>query len=246
MTQNSSRKILVITGGDSRVHSVLDLTIPSKFRYTQKHGYDFNILRSFKSIPSINIDGGSLIGLGFSRAIYAFQMLGHYDVVMWLDSDSIVTNSNLTIDDFIDDEHTIYFSYDWPVSPDGSTEHVGFSGGNFIIKSTNQAKELFNAFINIGQHFLNDIGADQACFNAIYNQTPLRQHFKILEHKYLNAVPESILTTSTWASDPNRSGKNKTHKIINPWTEDSFIAHLTGCTSDDRVNLLNTHFKKYL
>jgi len=246
MTQNSSRKVLVITGGDSRVHSVLDLTIPSKFRYAQKHKYDFNILRSFKSIPSINIDGENLIGLGFSRVIYAFQMLEHYDVVMWLDSDSIVTNSNLTIDDFIDDEHTIYFSYDWPVSPDGSTGHVGFSGGNFIIKSTKQVEELFSTFVNSSQHFLNDTGADQACFNAIYNRTPLKQQFKILEHKYLNAVPESILTTNTWASDPNRSGKDKTFTIINPWTEDSFIAHLTGCTTDDRINLLNTHFKKYL
>lgn len=242
----SKKRTLVITGGDSRVHSVLDLTIPSKFRYSQQHGYDFNILRSFKSLPNINVDAESLIGLGFSRTIYAFQMLEHYDVVMWLDSDSIVTNSNLTIDDFIDDKHTIYFSYDWPVSSDGSTGHVGFSGGNFIIKSTKYVEELFSTFVNFSQHFLNDVGSDQTCFNVIYNQTPLKQHFKILEHNYLNAVPESILTTNTWASDPNRSGKNKTHKIINPWTGDSFIAHLTGCTSDDRINLLNTYFKKYL
>jgi len=242
----SKKRVLVVTGCDEAMHSVLDLTIPSKLRYVQKHGYDFNILRSFPSTPSINIDGTTPIGLGFARTIHTFQMLEHYDVVMWLDGDSIVTNNTMPIEDFITDTHTAYFSYDWPVAPDGSTGHVGFSGGNFILQLTKDTEALFNTFLQASQQYLHDSGADQACFNAIYNQTPLRGSFKILEHRYLNAVPDFITRTKVWQACPNRTGPNKTFTIPAPWNEDCFLAHLTGCNTEDRVDLLQNEFKNYL
>jgi hypothetical protein len=173
-------------------------------------------------------------------------MLEHYDVVMWLDGDSIVTNNTMPIEDFITDTHTAYFSYDWPVAPDGSTGHVGFSGGNFILQLTKDTEALFNTFLQASQQYLHDSGADQACFNAIYNQTPLRGSFKILEHRYLNAVPDFITRTKVWQACPNRTGPNKTFTIPAPWNEDCFLAHLTGCNTEDRVDLLQNEFKNYL
>jgi hypothetical protein len=239
------KRVLVMTGSDSNMHNVLDLTVPSKIRYTQKHGYDFLTLRSFKPIPELGIDN-DIIGLGFARTIFAFQMLEYYDVVMWLDGDSIITNDKMPIEDFITKDHTIYFSYDWPVAVDGSTGHVGFSGGNFILQLTDQTNTLLNTFVQASQQYTKDTGSDQACFNAIYNQTPLRKDFKILDHKYLNAVPEFISRTSTWQADPNRTGPNKRFTIPSPWNEDCFIAHLTGCSSDDRIDLLQNELKSYL
>ncbi len=242
----NNKHVLVITGCDEAMHSVLDLTIPSKLRYTQKHGYDFNVLRSFRSFPDIGVDSKNPIGLGFARTIHAFQMLEHYDVVMWIDGDSVITNDNFTIDDFINDEHTIYFSYDWPVAMDGSTGHVGFSAGNFIIKSTEHVQELYSTFIEYSKHFLNDHGADQTCLNVIHNNTPLRRHYGLLEHKYLNAVPEFITRTSVWQADPNRTGPNRRFSIPSPWNKDCFLAHLTGCNTADRIDLLQNEFKDYL
>jgi len=229
----SKKRVLVLTGSDSNMHTVLDLTIPSKFRYAQRHGYDFQVLRSFRDFPELTNDNRS-VGVGFARALQAFGMLEHYHVVMWVDGDAIITNDSLPIEHFITDEHSIYFSYDWPVASDGSTGHVGFSAGNFILQSTATIEALFETFLKGMQHFLNDAGSEQACFNAIYNQTSLRSTFKILEHSYLNAVPEAVLTTEVWASDPNRVGPNRTFPIVSPWTDTSFLAHLTGCTTQDR------------
>lgn len=241
----SKKKVLVLTGSDSNMHTVLDLTIPSKIKYTQKHGYDFQMLRSFKELPEFgNLDGG--INNGFTRTIQAFQMLEHYDVVMWLDGDSIITDDTYCVEDFLQQDCVVHVSYDWPVASDGSTGHMGFGFGNFILQNTSDTLTVFNTFLQVSQRYLNDGGADQACFNAIYNQTPLRSCFKVLEHRYLNAVPEVVLTTEVWASDPNRVGPNRTFPIVSPWTDTSFLAHLTGCTTQDRITLLQTHFKKYL
>lgn len=238
-------KVLVLTGSDKEMYSVLDLTIPSKLRYARKYGYDFMTLSDFMEYPTLNIKK-STIGIGFSRVIFAYQMLEYYDTVMWLDADSIVTNLNYSIDRFLTSEYGLYFSYDWPVSPDGSTGHVGFSSGNFIIQKTDKIQELFDVFINLGQQYLEDCGADQACLNAIYNRHHIGKHIKLLEHKYLGAVPLSIEETNTWKSDLNRTGPNRRFTIPNPWNEDCFIAHLTGCSNEDRIDLLKNKFSKYL
>lgn len=245
--KKNNKRVLLLTGSDSNMYDVLDLTIPSKLKYVRKYGYDFMTISSFKKYPEYNINSDNdLIDLGFSRTIYMFQMLEHYDIIMWLDSDSIITNNSYNIETFLTEDHCLFFSYDWAVSPDGSTNFSGFNGGNFIMQSTKDINELFSGFVNSAQQYLSDVGSDQACFNAMYKFTEFKKYIKILDHKYLNSVPESILTTSVWGSDPNRSGPNRTHKIVNPWSEDSFMAHLTGCTAEDRIQLLNSHFKKYL
>jgi len=240
-----NKKVLVLTGGDTNIHSVLDLTIPSKLRYCEKYGYDFMNLRSFKKYPEYNINNDN-IGLGFSRTVTMFRMLHYYDVIMWLDADSIITNDNYPIESFLVDDYSMYFSYDWSVSPNGDSGHYGFSGGNFILRLTNNVSEIFNVFINTAQYYLKDSGADQACFNEIYNTTHIKSYIKILEHKYLGAVPEFIKNTEVWRNDPNRIGSDSLFKIVSPWNENCFIAHLTGCSNDDRIALLNNELKKYL
>jgi len=240
-----NKKVLVLTGGDSNIYEVLSLTIPSKLRYAIKYGYDFMCLNSFKEYPEYNITNDNT-SLGFSRTVYMFKMLQHYDIIMWLDADSIITNDNYPIESFLIDTHSMYFSYDWPVAVDGSSYHSGFSGGNFIIQFTQNSAEIFNTFIHIAQEYLKDPGADQACFNYIYNVTDLKSYIKVLEHKYLNAVPEFIKNTDVWKNDLNRVGPNSMFKIESPWNEDCFIAHLTGCSNNDRVNMLNNELKKYL
>jgi lipopolysaccharide biosynthesis glycosyltransferase len=241
------KNVLILTGADEKMHDVLDLTIPSKLKYARKYGYDFMTLSSFRKYPEYNINSSNdVIDLAFSRTIYMFQMLEHYDVIMWLDGDSIITNDNYNIETFLTEEHCLYFSYDWAVAEDGSTNHSGFNAGNFILQSTKEINELFSGFVNTAQYYLNDVGTDQACFNAMYKFTEFKKYIKILDHKYLNSVPESILTTSVWSSCTSRSGPNRTHTIVNPWTENSFIAHLTGCSAEDRVQLLKGYFQKFL
>ena len=239
----NKKRILIVTGGDSNIHEVLDFTTPSKIRYAKKHGYDFMSLRSFKKIPEYNIDSG-LISIGFARSIPLFQMMELYDAIVWFDADSIITNDSYKIEDIIESNHTIYFSFDWPY--ESKNPHSSFSSGNFILQKTPSIDELFGVFLQYSQRFLNDVGSDQTCFNTIYKETDLRKDFKILDHKYLNSVPKFLENTKTWISDPNRTGPMAQNKIVSPWTEDSFIAHLTGVTNEERIEIINKHFIKYI
>jgi hypothetical protein len=219
-------KTLIITGSDQGMMEVLDLTIPSKQEYCKKYNYDLLTLRSFAAAPECNFNSTHI---GFLRALVTFKQLKYYDNVMWIDADAIITNMNYKIEDFIQNDACFIASYDW-------MHFNSFSTGNFIIRRTNDTQKLFERFITISQHRLNDIMQEQGTLNYIYNELESNKSmFNILPHKFLNSVPEILVDTDTWRNDNNRSS------IIGPWTSDCFLAHLTGLSMEERVSILSNN-----
>jgi hypothetical protein len=216
-------KTLILTGSDRSMIDVLDLTLPSKQEYCKKHNYDLLSLRSFAADAECNFNSTQV---GFLRAVMAFRQLRFYDNVMWIDADSIITNMEYKIEDFIQGDECFIASYDW-------MHFNSFSTGNFIVRKTKDTQQLFNRFLAVSQYRLNDIMAEQGTLNQIYNELDSNKTmFNILPHKFLNSVPEFLVETDTWRNDNNRSG------IIRPWTPDCFLAHLTGLSTSERVNIL--------
>jgi hypothetical protein len=218
-------KTLILTGAESSMHELLDITIPSKQKYAALHGYDFMSVRSFTSDLTC---GFTEKNIGFLRALLAFKLLRFYNNVMWLDADSIITNFTYTIDAFIQSNACFIASYDW-------LHYSQFSTGNFIIRKTVHTQQLFNMFIEVSKKYINNVMAEQATLNEICALTNDANYFNILDHKYLNSVPGFLVETETWKNDNNRSG------IISPWTTDSFIAHFTGTSNSERIHLIKTN-----
>ena len=81
-------KTLILTGCDKSMYDVLDLTIPSKQKYAAKHGYDFMSVRSFPGDAECGLEERHI---GFQRTVLAFKLLRHYESVMWVDADSVIT-----------------------------------------------------------------------------------------------------------------------------------------------------------
>lgn len=239
-----NKRVLILTGttdihvlhknlNDSKtMQEVFELTLPSKQRYAMKYGYDLLTMRSFGNDDRNNFKDSQL---GCLRLYRTFQMLENYDVVMWLDGDAIVTNDVYSIEDFLAKakDKVFYASYDW-------VWKESFSTGNFIIQRTKQTTELFHMFLNIGKQVADHMMSEQLAMNWIHKNTSLSNTFGILEHKYLNGVPEFLVETPTWKADNNRRG------IISPWNKDCFLAHLTGCSNQDRVSVLTEKFKEFL
>jgi hypothetical protein len=242
-----NKRVLVLTGtsdtlkeehykDDNSMEEVFNLTLPSKQRYVQKHGYDLMSMRSFGTDTRHNIFKESDCGygfIGFIRVLRACQLLEYYDYVMWIDADSIITNSDYSIDDFqIEDKYCFYASWDWP-------HRFSFSTGNFIVHKGEQFDEFLKTFVTIGKYIQDSKtgGFDQTTLNLMYRDTPFKQVMKILEHKFLGGVPDKKIVGSVWDGRPDP---------ISPWTEDSFIAHLTGMTNKNRINVLQNSFKNYL
>jgi len=235
------KRVLILTGttedivlhknlNDNKMQEVFELTLPSKQKYAMKYGYDLLTMRSFGNDDRNNFKD---IQLGCLRLYRTFQMLENYDVVMWLDADAIVTNNKYSIEDFLTEDKAFYASYDW-------VWKESFSTGNIIIQRTKQTNELFHMFLKIGKQVADHVMSEQLAMNWIHKNTPLSNTFKIMEHKFLNGVPEFLVETPTWKADNNRTG------IISPWNEDCFLAHLTGCTNYDRISVLNNKFSNFL
>ena len=217
---------LILTGAESSMHELLDATIPSKQHYASVHGYDFMSLRSFSADPKCGFDSNHI---GFLKTSITFKMLRYYNHVMWLDADSIVTNTKYKIEDFVQGKGCYTVSYDWMF-------YQSFSTGNFIVSKTQDTEELFNIFLKVSSQRLNDIMADQGAMNLICNASPrYKEFFNIIPHKYLNSVPSFMVNTKTWRDDNNRSG------IIQPWTPDSFLAHFTGASTAERIEIIKNN-----
>ena len=234
-----SKQTLILTGttdeflvheNGRKMQEVFDLTLPSKQRYAKKYDYDLLVIRSFKNGNIYQFNKN--LDLGFLRVTRAFEMLEYYDKVMWLDADAIITN-DIPIVNFPIEEKTFCASYDW-------AWRQSFSTGNFIIQKTTDYKLLFNIFLEIGSKCTGRILQEQEVLNFIHKNININNAIKVLEHKFLNAVPACVAETTTWKSDKNRT------QIISPWNEECFLAHLTGCSNQERIDMLTTKFKEFL
>jgi hypothetical protein len=213
-------------GEDKSYYDVLDLTVPSKQRYAKKHNYDFLCLRSF---GSDNKFGFKETQLGELRAIRAFENLEYYDVVAWIDADAIITNEDMSIEEFqIEEDVSFYASYDWMGK--GS-----FSTGNFILQKTKYTQQFFDFFLQIAKQ----VDSEQTAFNAMYYQTNAKETMKVLECNFLNSFIAEIMETKSWATRNPISANCL-------WEEGNFLCHLGGIKNEERIDLLNTHFKKYI
>jgi hypothetical protein len=229
-------KTLILTGSDkgsdNRMHELLDLTIPSKQKYASIHEYDFLSLRSFPSDHECGFDSKKHVG--YLRANIAFKMLRFYDAVMWIDGDSIVTNFDYKIEDFQKDDTCFTASYDW-------MHNFTFSAGNFVIYKNNKTQLLYNYFLALAtQRIKNGDPGDQeqGTLNALWLRIPeVSNLFNILPHRFLGGVPAFITQTPSWIERKN----DNVGKIISPWNKTNFLAHLTGISNHDRINIIKNN-----
>lgn len=241
MIKNKQR-ILILSGAedqkgdDPTVTDMFNLTIPSKQKYAQTHGYDLSIIRSFGIDKNNKLERPDNNHVGFLRVLRALELLPYYDIVMWVDGDSIITNNNLSINDFpLDDDHSFYVSWDWMHKEpyrNGNYVHR-FSLGNFILKNTNKINEFSNMFYHYAKYF----PEEQHELNTLYDSTILHENIKILDHNFLGGVPQQVETLPVWKTRG---------KIVEPWNKTHFLAHLTGISNQDRISILKQDFVEYL
>ena len=82
----------------------------------------------------------------------------------------------------------------------------------------------------------NTWGEEQTTLNFLYNNTH-RNDIKILEHKFLHTIPNKKMFMGIWDGRP---------ETISPWSEESFLVHLTGIPNKNRIEVAQTSFKEYL
>jgi hypothetical protein len=221
-------KVLVVSGyhdyePDYSYKKVFDMTLKSKIDYCDKHNYDFLAIRRFPC---------GIKDIGKMRLIYCLDLAQRWETVLWIDADSIITNSSISVEQMGLGDCCFYASPDygqWALS--GGYVNTG----NFIIKNTSRLKEFYYTFINI----INSFDNEQSMINHIL-KTPIGSSFiQILENKYLGSQPK-------WANDMRTILYNVPVDNPRSWVNSDFIAHLAGLPNDVRIEVLNKHFSSYL
>ena len=229
-----NKRVLVLTGsdndtfkicsgiGDDPIGEISEITAPSKQKFAKKHNYDFMFLRSFgKDRNNIFLEEK----VGHLRFLRAIEMLRDYDAVFWIDADSLITNFNYKLEDFMDETDCFVASWDW-------MHKCSFSTGNFIVQKTPETEQLYSIFYQISKQF----DTEQEALNAIWRGNMLKG-MKPLDHKFLGSTPTKQQYAEGWQTRP---------EPIGPWSQDSFLVHLTGASNTNRLRILNTYFKDYL
>lgn len=239
-----NKKTLVLTGatdkfrtkdseGDSFFKEVLDLTLPSKKKYAEKHDYDFKVLRDFGSDPRGIFHDNHI---GPQRLLCVFEMLDQYDVVIWIDGDAVITNDEYSVESIGLEENVVFYgSQVWNGNMFLNLPY--FSAGNFMIHKTEGYDTLKEYFYTVAQQVGPTNTEEQHILNLIHKRTDLGSVFKIVPNNIFESVPAQNIYGSRYIFS---------RSVVHKWTPGNFLVHLTGPCNRDRIHIMKEHFSEYI
>lgn len=184
-------------------------------RYADKHGYDLIV----EKIPDGNVD--------YIKTVTARKLLDEYDLVWAVENDILVTNMNIKIESFVDDEHDFFICKD--------INNV--NGGSFIVKNS-----------DVGKWWLDNTNKAQRNYKTEQNFWEYIGHEKIkyLPHPSINSIPYAL-----YAPSYGRIGYVEGYVADMPteemgnWSPGNFVCHLPGKTLQERIDIFNG-LKKFI
>ena len=182
---------------------IADVTCENSKEYCKKHGY--SLIKTIKSDYQ-----------GFEKIEKAHDHLftEGYDVVLFMDCDSIITNHNIKVEDFLDDEHDFY-----------CTEDVnGTNTGVFIVKATEWSFNFLHKLLTYRN--IDGITCEQ---NAIdwWVETKGDERIKFLPHPSINSYKYELY--------PEHQGV--THEE-GQWEKGDFILHIPAQSLEKRLQVM--------
>lgn len=185
-------KIGLIDSHNNSYEYLAKISRPNRINYCLKHGYDF-IEFSFQKIPDARTPH-------WGRVLAIKKYLNQYDWLFYLDTDIIICNFKIKIEDFIDD------NYDLIVGPNPIEEgHLSTSGMlfrntdwsmSFLDKWFEQKYFIDKPYIPNNEHFYLSTGGDgggkfyeQSAFHYLYDQeTEDRKKIKVVPRRLFNSL----------------------------------------------------------
>ena len=213
-------KTLVLTGYSDHLMPVAAFTVSKWSEYSKLQGYSFKCVRDFP--PELGHPA-------FQKLRHIALSLPKYDVVLWVDADTLPTNMKIrVVESFLGLlTESLIMSRDWPAGTrrdfpkdgEGSTAAV-------IFRNTIAAFEILEEAMLLKKEWGNTRNYDQSAIWDTINRHPeYRKHVWLLDRRRLNAVaPECG------------------HAAVEHWQPGDFLVHVGGVDVPKRVAIL----KKYL
>jgi hypothetical protein len=140
------------------------------------------------------------------KIIYELLLIENSKYIIWLDSDLIILNPYVTINNII----SKYNNYDMIFSKDPNINNGLVNTGMFIIKNNKFSKLFFYKWwYNYNKYY----GMDQHIFDLVYNSyNNINNHIVILESDYINSNFPAWLNQKSYNNILHLAGTNKIYK----------------------------------
>lgn len=192
-------KTLLLTGYNDQFAPLGDLTAPRMLAYAGKHGYDFKCFRH----------PGKAIEATWHKVQATLDGLLHYERVLWIDADMLITNFTIKHDY----ESGLHVSQDWGKDAI-SAEH--FSAGAYVI--CQDAADIFSEVLAM---------EDDLIAKGIWEQQPIRDQYDAYRRK-MTIHPRRTFNAIHPEIHPD---------VVDPWQPGDWACHFTMVPLEDRVRL---------
>ena len=213
---------ILFTAYDEKYKPLAQLTVPLMSEYAKRHDLDFD-------------RGGSALntqdGIYWTKFVRGLELLKHYERIIWLDADQMITNPDY---EFAIPQHGFHVSMDWGYD---AVQPWEFSVCGFIAHKSSiplleevltlepesrgkpfpeqaPCREVVRKRIDGIESTLRDVAPGEERWNANIN---------IHRARFLNAVPNEVCPG----------------KVVDPWKPGDFSAHLTMLPVEKRIELFH-------
>ena len=198
--------IKVLTHYTANWANLMDVTLPILERYCEKNGYQLSV---FKNTPYDTYTGKEKI-----RQVLSVCEDG--DIALVLDADTIITNPEIRVEGFINDNQDFYI-----------TNHVGkVNSGVFIVRLSTWSRAFLNFLLSvIGMGWVH---CEQDAIVKYLNEYPNDKKICILPHPSINSLMYQLYPEH----------KDITTEEEGNWTPNHLLLHLPGVGMDKRLEIL--------
>lgn len=121
--------IIILSGSTKEYKILLELTGPNKAQYSSKYGHYY---KELEFPDNNNVESGPYI-------LDALNKYPEFPWCWWADSDILITNYLINIEDLCDNNYDVIGNIDW----------YGFNNGSVLYKNTENTKKLIQLSLDI-------------------------------------------------------------------------------------------------
>lgn len=212
-------KIALLDCCNYRYKEIFNLTYSSKLKYCKKFNFDF--LQYSFNLEDRTQHWGRILGIK--------EKILNYDYIIYLDTDTIITNFDLDLRTLIDPDFNLITG---PLPFEG---HIGTNGiilknsewtMNFLDIWYSQKEFIKNPYYGSPSCGTGDDGGfnappekwifyEQSAFHYLYdNYLDIRNNIKLIARKYFHAVPQTFKKNDFLIHIPGKSKKDKIKTLV--------------------------------
>lgn len=186
---------------------IANIVLPNAKEYCERHGYHLEGIMYRQNDFKLDFGYNKLLWI---QCLFEKDL---FDMIWSLDMDTLITNHNYRIEDFIKDE-------DFYIAKDVN----GINGGSFIIKKSNWSMSFLNELLDLrgkeGMH------CEQDAMRAYFEKNGY-ENVKILPHPSINSYKYELYPEFDISEE-----------IEGQWKAGNFVLHLPALSIEKRLQIL--------